>query len=179
MPTLSRRQLILSASAGIMVPLAGCLGEDAEVDTDPIDLGGGFSCVVCGMEIGAHYGPAVQAFYENGSGDGERPVAFDSLYEFINYDNEQELRRNDRLAAYATDYSVVDFDLEVHEDEVFISTHVASGAFAPVADLLYVVDSDLRGAMGPDAMPFSERDLAESITADHGGRVVEWTELTS
>lgn len=172
---LSRRAFMSTVAGGVAV-FAGCLGDD-DIETDPIDLDSGQTCEICGMEIAAHYGPAVQAFYDEGPSDGKEPVPFDSVFEFVNYDNDQRARGWERLAAFSTDYSAVDYSLDDRSDGHYISTHATADAMAPVSDLTFVVESEVKGAMGPEAIPFSEEPDAIAFIDEHGGESASLEEL--
>lgn len=175
---LSRRGFIGGVAAVAIGTTAGCLGDDEdESPPEPIGLTEGQTCEVCGMEIAAHHGPAVQAFYEDSPIDGDGPAAFDSVHEFVSFDVEQRTRGNDRVAAFATDYASVEYDLIEQNDSTYISTHVGAEDFAPVEDLHYVVESTVLGAMGEDAYPFSNEDEALELVETYGGSVVEWTTI--
>ncbi len=48
-------------------------------------------------------------------------------------------------------------------------------AWAPAADMTYVIEADVRGGMGaPEAVPFGAEEAAERFIAEHGGRTVDW-----
>lgn len=167
---------MMATTAGVT---AGCLGEDTddESDPEPVDLTDGQTCEVCGMVIEDHYGPAVQAFYEDPPVDTEGPVAFDSVLEFVTFDADQRARGYHWDVAYATDYTTVSYEITEQADGSYISTHAAASDFARLGSLYFVIDSDIVGAMGPDAHPFSDRDEAVELTNAYGGSIVEWATL--
>ncbi|MFP8955086.1 nitrous oxide reductase accessory protein NosL [Natrialbaceae archaeon A-CW3] len=177
MTDLSRRKLLHISGGVLAVSLvAGCLGDDDEdaSPAEPIALTGGHECAVCGMVIEDHYGPAGQVFYED---DDDEPVAFDSLTELIVHHDEQRQRGIDARGVFVTDYSSVDYDLQEQDGTPYISTHAEREAFADATELFYLVDSAVQGAMGPDHVPFSSREDAESLQADHDGEIREWDDL--
>lgn len=168
---------VMAATAGVVT--TGCLGDDTgdESDPEPIDLTDGQTCEVCGMVIEDHYGPAVQAFYEDPPVETDGPVAFDSVLEFVTFDADQRARGYHWDVAYATDYTTVSYEITEQADGSYISTHAAASDFAPIGSLHFVIDSDILGAMGHDAHPFSDRDDAVELTTTYGGSVVDWTTL--
>lgn len=174
----TRRRILKAMTSITFVATAGCLGSETEdTDPDPIDLTEGQTCAVCGMVIEDYHGPAAQAYYDESPLEGSGPVPFDSVAEFVTFDIDQRSRGNERIAAFATDYSAVSFDLEEQSEGIYISTHAQASDFAPIEDLLYVIDSDILGAMGDDALPFSDQDQASEITSQYGGTVVNWSRL--
>lgn len=170
-PALPRRTFMLGLGSGVAL-VAGCVGDDEE--NEPIDLGDGLTCDGCGMVIEEHFGPAIQAYYEGGFDDRDGPARFDSVVEFLTFDADVSWRRNE---TFATDYSAVDVELEEQSGTTYIPSVVGADTFAPVDELVYLVDSEVEGAMGPDALPHSEPDDAEALRATFGGEIVEWDEL--
>ena len=175
------RRAVLGASAGVAASLAGCLGTltgDGETPT-AISLGEGLDCDVCGMVIEQHPGPNAQVFYDGDSPEGhDNPARFDSLKQcFFPYRLEREQLGWDLTVAYVTDYSSVDYDVSTQGGTTTISSHVASESFARAADLQYVVNSEVEGAMGPDFVPFSEQADAESFADEYGGEVVAYDDI--
>lgn len=171
---LSRRRVLGGLATMGIASVAGCLGDNEEIDTRPVSLTDGQTCAVCGMEIAGHHGPAVQAFYDDHPVDGDPPVGFDSVHEFVSFDGDQLARGNERLAAYATDYSTVEYEVHQRDEGAYISTHAAADDFVEVDELHYVIESELLGAMGGDAFPFSDSDEAEQVAEEYSGTVVDW-----
>ncbi|MFP8952188.1 nitrous oxide reductase accessory protein NosL [Natrialbaceae archaeon A-arb3/5] len=178
----SRRRVLGSAATVASIAVAGCLETD-DTDTElaePIDLTEGQSCDVCGMVIEDHYGPAGQLFYADGHPEErDGPAWFDSLEELLVYHAERLERGWTLREAFVTDYSRVDYDLPERDGTVYVTSHVRPDQFADATDLLYVVGSDVEGAMGEDSLPFGERDDAEAFTEDYGGSVQEWDALVA
>ncbi len=169
----SRRTLLKSLGIIGLTAVAGCLGDDEDIDYEPISLTDGQTCAVCGMEIAGHFGPAVQAYY-----DGEdEPVGFDSLFEFIEYDAQQLATGGERSAAFATDYSRVTYEVTDVDGELYISTHAEVSDFTELELLEFVIDTPVKGAMGYDAIPFGDKEDAQSFAFDHDGSTVDWNSL--
>jgi len=145
----------------------------------PVSLSGGLQCDVCGMVIEKHPGPNGQIFYEDERPEGhDNPARFDSLKQCLfPYRLEHEQLGWTALAVYATDYSSVEYTLQTEGGTTYISSHVEPASFGLAEDLLYVVGSDVQGAMGPDFVPFSARSDAEAFAGENGGDLVEYGEI--
>jgi nitrous oxide reductase accessory protein NosL len=132
------------------------------------------------MIIGEHYGPNGQIFFAEESPEGhENPAWFHTLAATLfPYHFERERRGWNAVVIYVTDYSLVEYDLEQHNDETFISTHTAAETFTRARDVRYVAGSDVLGGMGPDLIPFSDDDDIETFREEHGGDVVEYSDIT-
>jgi nitrous oxide reductase accessory protein NosL len=55
---------------------------------------------------------------------------------------------------------------------------IPEGSYESVFGLSYVVDSTVRGPMGPEAFPFQLKAEARDFAAQHGGKIVRYEELT-
>lgn len=178
--TLARRRLLVLCGSLAVGSFAGCTGGDSDATApDPIALSGGLQCDVCGMVIGMHPGPSGQLFYRDQTPEGhENPARFDSMKScFFPYKFEHERLDWAVAAAYVTDYSAVEYELEREGGTTYISSHVAEDAFARATDVVYVVGSEVEGAMGPDFLPFSDRADAEAFASEHGGELVEYDDV--
>ncbi|WP_394742880.1 nitrous oxide reductase accessory protein NosL [Natronococcus roseus] len=175
-----RRRVLVGAgtiATAATIGLAGCLGGDdtaTEESAEPIALDDGATCDACGMVIADHAGPARQLLYAD---EDEGPATFDSLRELVAVHEEREVRGDELRAAFATDYSSVDYRLEEREGTQRISTHAGASAFADATEPVYVVDSAVEGAMGEEFLPFSDRGEASAFADEHGGEVSAWEEL--
>ena len=76
-----------------------------------------------------------------------------------------------------TDYPRVDWEIPEEIEQKKMPAPTAADISADATDLLYVVESDLLGGMGPDLMPFSEADDVEAVTNTHGGRMIEYADI--
>lgn len=171
-----------AASVGALA-LAGCLGAGGEEPPaeppDPIALGDGQTCDVCGMVIAEGYGPNGQVAYDGDyPPDREGPAHYDSVRELYTDRFAQADRGTDAVVTYVTDYSTVDYEVEVRDGERYITGSVAPETFVAAADAVFVVDTGIRGAMGPDILPFSRRADAESVVEAEGGRIVTNEDVT-
>ncbi|MFC6716326.1 nitrous oxide reductase accessory protein NosL [Natrialbaceae archaeon GCM10025810] len=180
----TRRRVLFGAGVAATAALAGCLGEadDGQADdpADPIDLSDGQECDVCGMVITELYGPAGQIFYADGEPEGrDGPARFDSVAELLAYREEREARGWEERAVFVTDYSSVEYDLVEGDEALHATTHAEADDFADATDCQFVVDSEVKGAMGDDHFPFSDPADAEAFADEHGGEVLEWAELSA
>jgi nitrous oxide reductase accessory protein NosL len=176
----SRRTVLVGSALTGLTALAGCLGGDEDADApDPITIEAGTSCDNCTMAIVDYPGPVGESFYEDAEellGD-DRPAQFCSTrctYAFT-FDHEEE---SDPIATYVTDYSSVDYEIDTGGDAPEISSHVEAEYFAPAADLTYVVDSEVEGAMGASIIGFSDPDDAAAFQDEYGGDRYEHEDVT-
>lgn len=165
-----RRYLGGIALAGVAM-LAGCLGDDGERPA-PVALDEGQVCDQCGMVIENHPGPAGQTYFEEGPADRDGPAWFCSGVCTYTYTLDREEEGWTTVVVYLTDYAAVDYEFSTEDGRTFISAHLEAEAFADARDLTLVVGSDAHGAMGPDLVPFGDRDAAEAFVAEHGGQLV-------
>jgi nitrous oxide reductase accessory protein NosL len=175
---LSRRR-VLTAGAATTVALAGCISTGDGSAPDPIALDAGQACDNCGMVIQKHPGPVGQVFFEHESPEGhDNPAYFDALKQcMFPYRLERENRGWAVAAQYVTDYSAVGYDVTTKSGKSYISSHVAAAAFAPAENLYYVVESEVKGAMGPDFIPFSKEADAVAFADEYAGDVVEYGDI--
>lgn len=168
----SRRSVLTATGVGVALGLAGCLGGSGA--TEPVALDGGKACDVCGMIIEKHPGPNGQIFYRDDSPEGhDNPARFDSLKQcFFPYFFEHQQRGWSASGLFVTDYSAVEYSVETGSDEPYISSHPEAAAFASAKELHYVVGSRVIGAMGPDFIPFSDKDDADGFVDEFGGEVL-------
>ncbi|AEH36398.1 nitrous oxide reductase accessory protein NosL [Halopiger xanaduensis] len=181
---LSRRRILAGVGLAAVGGLAGCLaggsGDESAEPAEPIALTDGQACDACGMTVADHYGPAGQLFYADGyPEDRDGPARFDSVHELVAAHAAQARRGRELRAAFVTDYSSVDYDLDEREGTTYISSHVRAEDFTDATAASFVVDGGIEGAMGEDVVPFSSTDDAEAFAAEHGGSVATWEELSS
>ncbi|MGM0606271.1 MAG: nitrous oxide reductase accessory protein NosL [Halobacteriota archaeon] len=175
------RRSVLAMAATAIGAVSGCLGGDSgpEEPPEPIDLGGGKQCDVCGMVIGNHFGPNGQVFYAEGPPENrDGPTWFDSVRELFVDRFGAERRGHDPIATYVTDYSIVEYEIVEEGTSRYVSSHVESETFVDATDAVFVVDSDVMGAMGPDLHPFSDAADATAAIEPMGGRVVGYDDVT-
>lgn len=178
---LTRRETLVASGALAGVALAGCSSLTGGEPPAPVALSGGLQCDNCGMVVEKHPGANGQVFFEDESPEGhENPARFDALKQCLfPYTMEREQRGWTPSAVYVTDYSKVEYDVsgDGQSSETYISSHVEPESFALADDLHFVVESDVRGAMGRDFVPFSVRSDAEAFAEEYGGRVVGYDDI--
>jgi copper chaperone NosL len=176
----TRRQVLGGVGATAAASLAGCLGGDGEgSQPDPVTLTTEDQCEVCGMVIPNHPGPSAEVFYRDEQPSGhDNPARFDSTWEAFQYDFERQDRGWERTAFYVTDYSSVDYSLIRDGDSTVISTHPEADAFVDATEVTFVVDSEVKGAMGRDLIGFSAEADAESFRDEHGGTLMTLGDVT-
>jgi nitrous oxide reductase accessory protein NosL len=160
--------------------VAGCLGGEAGAPPAPVDLSGQKRDDQGGMVIGQHGGPNGQIFYENNSPERhDNPAWFHTLsYGLFQHYFEHEQRGWSAEVIYATDYSVVDDPVTERGETLVTTAPTAPETFADAETLTYVVESEVRGGMGPDLLPFSESADADTFVEEHGGRTMRFDDVT-
>jgi len=187
--SVSRRHAVHAIGAGIATGLAGCLGGSAGPASDPMDLSGQKVDYQGGMVIGDHGGPNGQVFYadvrpEPRQGPAENSEAtahlawFHTLahglfpYHFDMVDDGAEA-----TAVYVTDYSRVDWEIPEGTERKKMPAPTAPDSFADATELTYAVETDVLGGMGPELLPFSDTNEAETFADDHGGRTITYDDI--
>jgi nitrous oxide reductase accessory protein NosL len=178
-PGPSRRVVLVGAALGL-ASLAGCGGRPGGGETpEPITLTAEHTCDVCGMVIPNHPGPSAQVFYPGREPGGHaNPARFDSTWEAYRFHFARRDRGWTAAAFYVTDHSSVDYRLFTDDGDVLVSTHPEAEAFVAAGEVTYVVDSEVKGAMGRDLIGFSDRADAAAFRAEHGGRLATHDEVT-
>lgn len=173
----TRRRVLTGVGCVGLLSLAGCLGDEQETP-DPEALDDGHTCDACGMVIAENFGPSGQLFFDGDHPPGrDGPARFDSIHEMVQYEVDSNRQGHETLAGYATDYSTVDYEIEEVDGTAYISTHPEEDAFSQINDLHFVVGHGIEGAMGPDALPFKDEDVAEALIDEYGGEIVSWDDL--
>ncbi|MFD1686400.1 nitrous oxide reductase accessory protein NosL [Halobellus litoreus] len=173
---IGRRPVLLAGTGMLVGSLSGCLGgnggggdgsDDAPAAiTIPEDA----TCDVCGMTIRQHPGPSAEIFYADQEPEGhENPARFDSTWEAYQYEFERDEEGWEDVAFYVTDYSAVDYETFEDGGDTLITRHYEASSFAPVTDVTFVVDSDVKGTMGRDLIGFGDEADAESFQSEFGG----------
>ncbi|WP_132059154.1 nitrous oxide reductase accessory protein NosL [Halorussus amylolyticus] len=178
----SRRTVLGAVGLATTASLAGCIGDltgGSEETPEAVSLADGLDCDNCGMVIEQHPGPNGQLFFEDRSPEGhDNPARFDALKQcFFPYKLEREQEGWNAVVGYVTDYSSVEYDVSTQGGTTTISSHTDPASFAEAETLQYVVESEVEGAMGPDFVPFSESEDAESFAEEHGGEVVAYDDI--
>ena len=156
------RTVLLAAMLAAAVVLAGALaGCDRPAPTaaapPPIEVTADATGHYCGMLLAEHEGPKGQIHLAS---RGE-PVWFSSVRDTVAFLRLPEEAR-DIAAIYVNDMGrAANWDSP------------EAGSWIDAREAWFVIESDRRGGMGaPEAVPFSERDAAESFRDRHGGTIV-------
>lgn len=179
--TFSRRQLLCGVVLAGTAGGAGCLGEeDTATDIpEPAELPDEQTCAVCGMVIRGSYGPNGQVVYDGDyPPDHDGPAYYDSVRELYVDQFGQKNQGVDPLVAYVTDYASVAYEIETQDGNEYVTGSVDPETFIKAESATFVVESDIRGAMGAELLPFGEHEAAESFAERNGGQVVAAEELT-
>jgi len=80
-------------------------------------------------------------------------------------------------AIYVNDYSGVDWEVPEEAERKKMPAPTAPDTFAAATGLTYAVETDVMGGMGPDLIPFSETEEAETFADEHGGRTIEYDDI--
>lgn len=131
------------------------------------------------MVISQHYGPSGQVFYAGSyPEDRDGPVWFDSTRELFVDRFTAVDRGREPVATYVTDYSSVEYAIAEEDGDQYISTHVGDDTFVLATEAVFVVESDVLGAMGSELLPFGSEDDGKYFAETHGGGVVDYGEVT-
>jgi len=185
----SRRHAIHAIGAGIAMGLTGCLGGSGESVPDPVDMSGQKTDYQGGMVIGDHGGPNGQIFYADAHPEPKQGPAEESEdtahlawfhtlahglfpYHFDMVDDGAEA-----TAIYVTDYSRVDWDIPEETERKKMPAPTAPDTFRDATGVTYAVETDVMGGMGPDLIPFSETEEAETFADEHSGRTIEYDDI--
>jgi copper chaperone NosL len=149
-------------TAVVALGLAGCGEDDAASVPQPAALTREATGHFCGMSLVEHPGPKGQVLLR-GNND---PIWFSSARDAIAFTLLAEEPKAIR-AIYVSDMAKAqDWD-----DPGATNWVEARRAF-------FVIGSDRRGGMGAEeAVPFSDRTVAERFAAEHGGRVLTFSDV--
>lgn len=180
--SISRRRLLGGIGAVGTAAVAGCFGRDEAdpaADVDPERLDDGVTCDVCGMIIENGYGPNGQVHFDGEyPSDRDRPAYYDSVRELYLDVFTQERRGTDPIVGFVTDYATVDYGVESRSNELYITGSIDPDTFVVTDRAVYVIGSGLKGTMGPELLPFSDRDRASTLVDEHGGNIVAAADVT-
>ncbi len=156
-PRAVARASVVIAVLALSIGLAGCEPAQQATAPSPSEVLAEATGHYCGMLLVDHDGPKGQIHL---SGHAQ-PVWFSSVRDTIAFLRLPEEPR-DIIAVYVNDMGRAR-NWEQPE----------SGTWIEARSAWFVIESDRRGGMGaPEAVPFSERDAAESFRDRHGGTIV-------
>ena len=157
-----RKIILLAAFAGALA-LAGCNDQKtAEAPPPPVELTAVAIGHYCGMNVLEHTGPKGQIILAS----RKEPVWFSSARDAISFTMLPE-EPKDISAIYVSDMAKAP-----NWDEPGTSNWVdARKAF-------FVIGSRMKGGMGADeAVPFSDKNAAETFATENGGRVMAFADV--
>lgn len=184
----SRRETLTTVVGGSLVALAGCLGLSGEEEIpDPVALDQGQACDQCNMVIERHPGPVGQSYYLDDvppeledREDGR--AHFCSTWCMYRFNLDQSERGYEVTGSYGTDYSSVEYELDEDAGAIVIDPtphpHLGPDSFERVSALVFVVDSEVEGSMGPSLIGFSDEADASAFADEYGGELLEDGEIT-
>jgi copper chaperone NosL len=157
-----RKTILLAAFAGALA-LAGCNDQrTAEAPPPPVELTATAIGHYCGMNVLEHTGPKGQIILAS----RKEPVWFSSARDAISFTMLPE-EPKDVSAIYVSDMAKAP-----NWDKPGTTNWVdARKAF-------FVIGSKMKGGMGADeAVPFSDKGIAEKFATENGGRVMAFSEV--
>lgn len=141
--------------------LAGCGKQEAKIPP-PREATGSAVAQFCGMSLAEMEGPKGQIFVR----DQANPLWFGSVRDTLAFLLLPEFPKN-IVAVYVTDMA-----------KAPNWEHPEQGAWVEARQAYYVIDSrELTAMHTAEAVPFSTEAAAKRFTAEHGGRVVRFTEI--
>ncbi|NPU10978.1 copper resistance protein CopZ [Bradyrhizobium sp. 83002] len=155
-------RLVLACTLFAAFVLTGCNDKQAAAPPPPIKLTAQAIGHYCGMNLLEHSGPKGQIF----AASLIEPVWFSSARDAIAFTMLPD-EPKDIQAIYVTDMGRAgNWD------------NPGADNWIEARKALFVIGSRLKSGMGSDeAVPFSERTAAERFAAQHGGRVVSFSEV--
>lgn len=161
MQSMHKKGLAWLLATAFAVLLTACSDEPKkEISTDPVAFHSGDECHVCGMLITEWPGAKGQSINtQNG-----QTLKFCSTVDMFSWLLQPE-NRTLQAKIYVHDMSKTHWDSP--EDEHLMDAREA----------WFVTGSRLLGAMGPSLASFSDRDSAEQLVAEQGGRVLAFNEI--
>lgn len=158
-----RQPIALITILLITLLLWGCSGEAEQTASGPDKMSRADDCHICGMIVLDQQGPKGQARLQG----RDKPAYFCSTTDLMAF-------------LFQPDSPAIVREAWVHDmhNANWQSPENHSRAYLNAYQAWYVLDHDLRGAMGHTLAPFSSQEHAEAFVADHGGRVLRFEEIT-
>ena len=149
---------VLCAAVAVVL-LVGCSGKSEDKIPGPVAFNKHDRCHICGMVILNYSGAKAQL-----SVKGEKePLKFCSVKDgFVYVLQPENVSRT--VAFYVSDFGNKK-DVPLHEKML-----TAEKAF-------FNAGSDVRGAMGKSILPFATKGEVEAFTKEHGGKIVNYSEV--
>lgn len=142
--------------------VSGCGEQRSQAPAEPQKLMSDAVGHYCGMTLAEHAGPKGQIIL----GSGKKPVWFSSARDAFSFTMLAEESKDIR-AIYVSDMAKAP-NWSDPGAENWIDAYQA----------LFVIGSRKQGGMGaPETVPFSDRAVAETFVAEHGGKIVAFAEV--
>ncbi len=156
-----RKIALLAAFAGALA-LSGCNDQKIAEAPPPQEMTASAVGRYCGMNVMEHTGPKGQIILAS----RKEPVWFSSARDAISFTMLPEEPKDIR-AIYVSDMAKApDWDKP------------GTTNWVDAKQAFFVVGSRVKGGMGGDeAVPFSDRSVAEKFTAENGGRVMAFADV--
>lgn len=141
--------------------LWGCGSQSQEEATGPAKVTRADNCHVCGMIVPTQKGPKGQARIRGAA----KPAYFCSTSDLMAFLFQPD---SPAVVKEAWVHNMHGVDWKSPPDDAYIDAYKA----------WYVIEHDLRGAMGHTLAPFAEKEQAEEFVTKHGGRILRYEEIT-
>lgn len=147
------------ACAALLAVLLAACGPSAQAPAVPVEITRSTTCSLDGMLLADYPGPKAQMHYDQGPPD----FFCDTMEMFSIYLRPEQQKRV--RAVFVQDMGRTSWEKP-------------EGAWIDARTAVYVIDSKLRGAMGPTFASFAREEDAKAFAAKHGGKVVRFAEVT-
>lgn len=152
----------IALAALLALSLAACREETA-ASAPPVTLTADAIGRYCGMNLAEHEGPKGQVILA----EGHDPFWFSSARDTLAFTMMPD-EPKDYAAVYVSDMGRASSWADPGPDN-----------WVEARQAFYVIGSDARGGMGgSEIVPFSTREAADAFTAQHGGTVAVFADLT-
>lgn len=155
-----RAVVLVALSFASLIP--GCDDKEAARPPEPQEVTGESIAQFCNMSLDEHPGPKGQIFIRSDS----HPFWFASVHDTFAFVMLKDMPK-DVIAIYVNDMGkVTKWD------------RPEPGTWVDARKAVYVIGGRKKGGMGEDeAVPFSDRALAERFVQENGGRIVGFAEM--
>ncbi|RFA25765.1 hypothetical protein CAI21_18550 [Alkalilimnicola ehrlichii] len=158
---LTRRRLLIGLGVASLISVTGCGRRDeSDLSCSPSPIDSGHDCAVCGMFVSHHPGPKGQVCLRHNRGQ----LNFCSTRDLFAWLLQPEASAQ-VAAVYVHDMAKTDW------------ASPSDSAFIDAKSAYFVVGHGRTGAMGATLAPFGQLADAEAFVAEHGGRVLSYSDI--